>query len=190
MNSTTRAFGLYVYESMAVNATVLCIHRDPLPLTLLSEKGYGVVTATSGCEGLRLLMTQPVHAVVLEYYLGLLDGAIVADEIKQVRPHLPVVMVADPMALPHGALKSVDTLVDKSDEPHFLWAALHFLLNTKNLQSRSAIKVRPGQVRSRGETHPRKRTIRSTQVAAAQSDQATPFSVELWNGIWDGILQF
>ena len=133
----------YIYESMAANATVLCIHRDPLPLNLLSEKGYGVVTASSGCEGLRLLMTQPVHAVVLEYYLGLLDGAIVADEIKQVRPHLPVVMVADPMALPHGALKSVDTLVDKSDEPHFLWAALHFLLNTKNLQDGSATKGRP-----------------------------------------------
>jgi len=39
-------------------------------------------------------MTQTVDAVVLEYYLGLLDGAIVADEIKQSRPHLPFVMVA------------------------------------------------------------------------------------------------
>jgi hypothetical protein len=95
VNSTARAFGLYIYESLTVNTTVLCIHRDPLPLTVLSDNGYGVVTASSG---LRLLMTQPVHAVVLEYYRGLLDGAIVADEIKQVRPHLPVVMVADPIA--------------------------------------------------------------------------------------------
>lgn len=117
--------------SASGSATVLCIHRDPRQLTVLYEKGYGVVTATSGCEGLRLLMTQTVDAVVLEYYLGLLDGAIVADEIKQVKPHLPVVMVADPLGLPHGALKSVDTLVDKSDGPHFLWAALHFLLTTK-----------------------------------------------------------
>jgi hypothetical protein len=64
-------------------------------------------------------MTQTVDAVVLEYYLGLLDGAIVADEIKQSRPHLPFVMVADPQGLPHGALKSVDTLVDRSDGPPF-----------------------------------------------------------------------
>jgi CheY-like chemotaxis protein len=117
-------------------ATVLFIHRDPPHLTLLNEKGYGVVTASNGCEGLRLLMTRTVDAVVVEYYLGLLDGAIVADEIKQVRPHLPVVMVADPLGLPHEALKSVDTLVDKSDGPHFVWAALHFLLNTKARQDR------------------------------------------------------
>jgi hypothetical protein len=71
-------------------------------------------------------MTQPVDAVVLEYYLGLLNGAIVADEIKQVRPHLPVVMVADPTELPDEALKSVDTLVDKSARPHFLWGGRAF----------------------------------------------------------------
>lgn len=44
---------------------------------------------------------------------------------------LPIVMVADPQGLPRGALKSVDTLVDKSDGPHFQWAAVHFLLTTK-----------------------------------------------------------
>jgi len=53
-----------------------------------------------------------VDAVVLEYYLGLLDGAVVADEIRRVRPEIPIVMVADPVELPHEALKSVDTLVE------------------------------------------------------------------------------
>lgn len=113
---------------MAANSTVLCIHRDPEQLTLLREKGYGLLTASNGSEGLRLLMSRPVDAVVLEYYLGLLDGTVVADEIRRVRPHIPIVMVADPVELPHEALKSVDTLVDKSAGAHFLWAAVHFLL--------------------------------------------------------------
>ena len=82
--------------TMALNSTVLCIHRDPEQLTLLKEKGYGLVTATNGSDGLRLLMTQTVHAVVLEYYLGRLNGAVVAEEIRHMRPHLPIVMVADP----------------------------------------------------------------------------------------------
>jgi response regulator RpfG family c-di-GMP phosphodiesterase len=112
-------------------ATVLCIHRDPKQLRLLKEKGYGLVTATSGSDGLRLLKSHPVDAVVLEYYLELSDGAVVANAIKRVRPQLPIVMVADPQGLPRGALKSVDTLVDKSDGPHFLWAAVHFLLTTR-----------------------------------------------------------
>ena len=116
---------------MTTNNTVLCIHRDPEQLTLLREKGYGLVTATNGSEGLRLLMSRPVDAVVLEYYLGLLDGTVVADEIRRVRPNIPIVMLADPVELPYEALKSVDTLVDKSAGAHFLWAPVHFLLTNK-----------------------------------------------------------
>ena len=130
MNRRANHFGLYIFENMAATSTVLCIHRDPDQLTLLREKGYGLVTATNGSEGLRLLMSRPVDAVVVEYYLGLLDGAVVADEIRRVRPQIPIVMVADPAELPHEALKSVDTLVDKSAGAHFLWAAVHFLLTT------------------------------------------------------------
>jgi len=179
-----------IYDSMASNGTVLCIHRDPEQLTLLKENGYGVVTASNGCEGLRLLMTQPVDAVVLEYYLGLLDGAIVADEIKQVRPHLPVVMVADPLGLPDGALKSVDTLVDKSDGPHFLWAAVHFLLTTKARQDDSMVEPRTIQGRRAGEARIRKRARGSSDVEAAPTNEASPFSAELWKGILDGKVQF
>jgi len=116
---------------MATPDTVLCIHRDPNQLTVLQEKGYRLIAATNGSEGLRLLMSCQVDAVVLEYFLGLLDGAIVADEIRHVRPHLPIVMVADPLGLPPGALKSVDTLVNKSDGAHSLCAAVDFLLAAK-----------------------------------------------------------
>src|SRR5579863_6501895 len=115
---------------MATN-TVLCIHRDPNQLSLLQEKGYGIIPARNGSEGLRLLMSKSVDAVVLEYHLGLLNGAIVADEIKQIRPQLPIVMVADSLDLPRGALKSVDALVTKSNGPHFLLATLHSMLQLR-----------------------------------------------------------
>jgi DNA-binding response OmpR family regulator len=121
----------YTYVSMAATNTILCIHRDPDQLQLLREKGYGLVTATNGSEGLRLLLSRPVDAVVLEYPLRALGGAEVADEIRRARPQVPIVMVADPRELSREALKSVDTLVAKSDGAHFLWAAVHFLLTTK-----------------------------------------------------------
>jgi CheY-like chemotaxis protein len=73
--------------------------------------------ATRGSQGLRLLMSKSVDGVILEYHLGLMDGAPVADEIKQVRPRLPIVMLAKGLDLPEGALKSVDALVTKSDGP-------------------------------------------------------------------------
>lgn len=116
---------------MAANSTVLCIHRDPAQLSLLQENRYELVTATNGSEGLRLLMSRPVDAIVLEHHLGLLNGATVAAEIKKVKPQLPIVMLADHLELPDGALKSVDALVSKSDGLHFLWATVHFILNVK-----------------------------------------------------------
>src|ERR1700730_439560 len=117
--------------SMAASNTVLCIHRDPDQFALLREKGYGLVTATNGRDGLRLLISHPVDAVVLEDYLGRMDGAMVAEEIRRVRPRVPNVMVGDPKELSRRALKSASTLVDKSDGAHLLWAAVHFLLNIK-----------------------------------------------------------
>jgi DNA-binding response OmpR family regulator len=135
--------------AMAANSTLLCIHRDPSQLSLLKEKGYGLITATNGSDGLRLLMSQSVDAIVIEYHLGLLNGAVVADEIKHVRPQLPIVMVVDNLELPNGALKSVDALVAKSDGPHFLWATIHFVLQAKRSPAtrtgvKSVLKPLPG----------------------------------------------
>jgi DNA-binding response OmpR family regulator len=142
---------------MATNNTLLCIHRDPAQLSLLQENGYELVTATSGSEALRLLMTRPVDAIVLECHLGLLDGAVVAAEIKKVKPQLPIVMLADDLELPEGTLKSVDALVTRSDGPHFLWATVHFVLNVKPTQRRE------GTLRAQKAAHLR-RTGESREV--------------------------
>ena len=121
---------------MATNPTLLCIRRDPAQLCSLQENGYRLLTATNGHDGLRLFASQPVDAIVLDYHLGLLDGAVVANEIKRVRPTIPIVVVADDLELPYDALKSVDALVTRSDGAHFLWAAVHFVLNVKPVQNR------------------------------------------------------
>ena len=116
---------------MADNRTLLCIHQDPAQLSLLQENGYELVTAANGSEGLRLLMTRPVDAIVLDYRLSLLDDAVVATEIKKAKPQIPIVMLTDHLELPDGALKSVDALVTKADGVHFLWATVHFILTVK-----------------------------------------------------------
>jgi DNA-binding response OmpR family regulator len=121
---------------MATNSTLLCIHRDPAQLSLLQENGYELVTATNGHDGLRLFMSRPVDAVVLDYELALLNGAVVAAEIKKVNPQVPIVMLADGVELPDDALKSVDALVTSSDGPHFLWATVHFILSVQPAQRR------------------------------------------------------
>src|SRR5271166_4455693 len=100
---------------MAANSTLLCIHRDPGQLGLLKEHGYELATAMNGSDGLRIFMSRAVDAVVLEHHLCFVDGAAVADRMKQARPDVPVVMLADHVELPANALKSVDALVVESD---------------------------------------------------------------------------
>jgi hypothetical protein len=75
---------------------------------------------------------------------------VTAAEIKQVRPKVPIVMLADHPELPDGALKSADALVAKSDGPHFLLAAVRFVQNVKPAQSHD------GKLRARAPAHRRR----------------------------------
>src|SRR5271167_106858 len=153
---------------MAMNNTLLCIHRDPAQLSLLRENGYKLLTATNGNEGLRLFAAQSVDAIVLEYHLGHLDGGVVAAEIKKLNPRVPIVMLADDLELPYDALNSVDALVTKSDGSHFLWATVHFVLNVKPARGHAA----------------------KAKTQMAPDLKAAPFSAKEWKGIRRGTVQF
>jgi len=160
---------------MAAARSLLCIHRDPARLSALQEKGFSLITATNGSQGLRLLVSKPVDAVILEYHLGLLDGAAVADEIKKVRPRLPVVMLAETLELPEGALKSVDALVTNCDGPRFLLEAIHTVLQAKDSQHFDTASG--GQVEQGGEeAMPRPK---KGQILVVEDDQSVRESVAL-----------
>jgi DNA-binding response OmpR family regulator len=126
-----------------------------------------------------LFMSRPVDAVVLEYYLGLMDGVAVADEIKHVRPELPIVMLVDHLDLPADTLKSIDALVVKSDGIHFLLATVHFVLKVKPFQSHAAAAV---------PARPRNTVPSLTDLTAFNHD--APFSPKVWRNIRNGTLQF
>lgn len=159
-------------------------------MSLLQESGYELITTSNGSEALRLFMSRPVDAIVLEYHLGLLDGAVIADEIKRVCPELPVVMVADHLELPDGALKSVDALVTKSDGAHFLLATVHFMLHGRPAQ----------RLENKDKTQSPRHFRGPARLAAGDSaanpsrppvDQKNaPFSEGVWQNIRNGTIQF
>jgi CheY-like chemotaxis protein len=133
---------------MAANGTLLCIHWDPAQLSLLEENGYELVTATNGHDGLQLFLSRTVDAIVIEHHLGILNGSFMAAEIKQVRPKVPIVMLGEHAELPDGAFEFVDALVSTSDPPHFLWAAVHFVLNVQLDRDRGKARVQtPARLR-------------------------------------------
>src|SRR6476646_8194909 len=151
---------------MATSPVLLCIHRDPTQLRVLEENGYELLTAVNGHEGLGVFGARAVDAVVLEYNLGLLDGSVVAAEIKGVRPNMPIVMLAEPTELPPDALHAVDVLVSRSDPPHFLWAAVHFALHVRVGNCRERVVQNPTKRRHPGESRSRGRRRESASCVA------------------------
>jgi DNA-binding response OmpR family regulator len=156
----------------------------------LEQNGYELVTATNGADGLRLFMSRPVDAIVLDFQLGLLDGGVVAAEIKKLKPQVPIVMLAEDVELPYDALKSVDALVAKSDGPHFLLATVQFVLNVKPVQRHE------GKLRSQTPIHLRRpgRSREGTRLLQAKIQSPTdekyaPFSPRVWQSIWNGTIQ-
>lgn len=176
---------------MATPRTLLCIHREPALLGLTQDSEYELLTATNGSEGLRLFVSRPVDAVVLEYHLGLLDGAVVADAIKRVGPTIPIVMLTDDLELPDGALKSVDAIVTKADGAHFLWATVEFVLNAKpavpgkelrKAQTRAHLHLAGGSEKGLAGRH------KTSDIK--DDEKARPFPPRVWRGIRNGSLQF
>ena len=172
-------------SNMATNTTLLCIHRDPAPLSLLRENGYTVLTATSGHEGLCLFMTRHVDAIVLEYHLGFLDGGVVAAEIKKTQPQIPILMVLDHLDVPEGALRYVDMVVAKFDGDNFLLSAVRSVLEAKPLS--------PGKTRK----STRHRTLSRESTRSGTTDRKpalhsanVPFSSEEWQSILNGTVKF
>jgi DNA-binding response OmpR family regulator len=178
--------------NMATHSTLLCMHRDPAQLTLLQEKGYELVTATNSSDGLRLLMSRPVDAIVLEYHPGLADRAVIATEIKKLKPHIPIVMLAEHLELPDGALKSVDALVTKSDGAHFLWATVHFVLNVKPTQRSKGtlIAQKEAHLGRAGRSVQWEKERQADAPQSTSSVQDVPFPPAVWRNIRNGRISF
>jgi DNA-binding NtrC family response regulator len=114
---------------------LLCIGGDPdqseSRKLLLESNGYKVTTTCTDQDGLNLLNSRGIDAVVAEV-TG--DSWFAATEWKKVHPQVPIVVVANSLDLPCFALDSVDAFVASFDGPQFLLDTLHFLLQVKPTQ--------------------------------------------------------
>jgi CheY-like chemotaxis protein len=113
-------------------AAILCIddHWNGLigRKMLLENSGYEVLPATSVEDGLRLFVSRAIDAVVVDYKMPGMDGAMIAAYMKRVRPHVPIVLLSAYGPLPERKLQAVDTFISKSQPPGTLLSALNTLL--------------------------------------------------------------
>ena len=60
---------------------------------LLKRKGLTVVSAYGGEECLEIVRTQPIDVVILDVMMPNKDGLAVCEELKQISPSLPVILL-------------------------------------------------------------------------------------------------
>lgn len=104
--------------------TLLCIDDEPTVLTIrkmvLESVGYKVLLAESGPIGLRLLQSEKVNTVILDYKMPEMNGSEVAERIRAMLPGMPIIMLSAYVDLSPEQLKDVDAYVTKGESPDVL----------------------------------------------------------------------
>ncbi len=123
------------------SATVLCIDDEQTALqlrqTLLESAGYRVLAAKSGAQGIKAFRAEPVHAVVLDYWMADMNGLQVAREIKKLNPSVPIIILSAYGELLDESLGIADLWIRKGEEdPQYLLTRLDQLLKAKPLRER------------------------------------------------------
>jgi CheY-like chemotaxis protein len=110
---------------------ILCIDDGEIPLRvrklLLDGAGYRVLTARSAEEGFELFRQNPIELVVADHYLSAKTGTEIAQEMKQLRPEVPILIFSAAAEKPPG-LEFADGFLSKGESPDALLHAIASLL--------------------------------------------------------------
>lgn len=117
-------------------ATILCIDDHWKGLIgrkmLLEKNGYEVLEASGVDEGLKLFLSRNVDAVVLDYQMPGVNGDVIAEKMKRINSHVPIMLLSAYGPLPKNKLRSVDSFLTKSQPPNVLLSKLQGLLDDQH----------------------------------------------------------
>jgi CheY-like chemotaxis protein len=83
----------------------------------LESQGYSVITAENGEEGLAIFSSQTIHLVVLDYMMPGMNGDVVAEQMKRLKPAVPIILLSAYVDLPRETRAQVDSYMTKGESP-------------------------------------------------------------------------
>jgi response regulator RpfG family c-di-GMP phosphodiesterase len=112
--------------------TILYVDDDLSSLSgreaLLKMSNFDVLVTTSGRQGLALFTSLPVDAVILDYEMPEMNGDVIAAQMKESKPEVPIMLLSAHDTLPKDALERVDVFLSKGEPPMKFVAAVNELV--------------------------------------------------------------
>ncbi len=110
---------------------ILCIDDADIALRvreiLLGSEGYDVLTASSGEAGLELFKQNRVQLVIADHFLSGKTGTEIAQEMKELKPEVPILIMSAAMEKPEG-LQFADGFLAKGEPTSVLLDTIVHLL--------------------------------------------------------------
>jgi CheY-like chemotaxis protein len=98
---------------------VLCVDDEVVGLQvrklILERSGYTVLTAHDGPTGLTVFNDHAIDAVVLDYAMPGMHGGEVAAKMREIKPHVPILLLSAYMGLPAEVTCLVNIYMTKGE---------------------------------------------------------------------------
>jgi DNA-binding response OmpR family regulator len=98
---------------------------------VLTAAGYAVVSTTDGANALQLFANYPVDLVLLDYILPEIDGAYIAQAMREYNSKVPIIMVSG-VEMPEEKVAVVNRYLNKGDGPEALLKAVVELVQPRD----------------------------------------------------------
>lgn len=119
-------------KSIINGPVILCVDDETTGLAVrkmtLESQGYHVMTADNGAEGLTIFSSQPIDLVILDYKMPGMDGDVVGERMKRLKPGVPILLLSAYVDLPRERLAAVDMYLTKGEGPQVMLKAVVELL--------------------------------------------------------------
>ncbi len=97
---------------------------------VLTTEGYRVISAPDGQQAITIFTENHVDLVVSDFSMPGMDGIQLIDQLKQIAPYIPMILLGDPQRL-SGLIGRADSLLNKKMTTPF-----EFLLRIKVMSAR------------------------------------------------------
>jgi DNA-binding response OmpR family regulator len=123
---------------MGIRGTLLCVEDDfrcvMIRKLLLQSFGFKVLTSTSPRTALNIFAAEPIEGVVVDYHLPEMDGSQMAAAMREIKPHVPILMLSAQPSLPESALGLVDAFVPKGTPAEVLVSELDQIMAARSIR--------------------------------------------------------